>query len=391
MRRRLAIVCTHPIQYFAPVFRALSEQGDLQVRVFYGWKGAVEKTLDHGFGQAFAWDIPLLDGYDFEFVPNVASDAGTHHFRGIDLPTLQERIARWVPDALLVYGWRHKAHLRAMRYFHRRIPILFRGDSTLLDERSGFRRWARRRALRWVYRHVDRALYVGQQNRRYFEAHGLKKSQLIFAPHAVDNDRFGAEEHFTPSDDHRRASNIPHDAVVILFVGKFEPKKAPDLLLQAFRSLGDDDVRLVFVGSGPLEGELRAQASARVTFLGLKNQSEMPGVYRLADCVVLPSRGPGETWGLALNEAMACGRAVAASERVGAAVDLIQPGHNGWIFAAGDTNAIKECLSEAAVLGRSGLQRLGEQSRRIIADWSISRQVEGILSAIESCDQIVPN
>jgi hypothetical protein len=154
MRRRLAIVCTHPIQYFAPVFCALSEQRDLQVRVFYGWKGAVEKTLDHGFGQKFAWDIPLLDGYEFEFVPNVARDPGTHHFRGIDLPALRERIKAWKPDALVVYGWRYKAHLAAMRYFHGKIPILFRGDSTLLNERPGWRRWGRGRVLRLVSPHV---------------------------------------------------------------------------------------------------------------------------------------------------------------------------------------------------------------------------------------------
>jgi glycosyltransferase involved in cell wall biosynthesis len=384
MRRRLAIVCTHPIQYFAPVFCALSEQRDLQVRVFYGWKGAVEKTLDHGFGQKFAWDIPLLDGYEFEFVPNVARDPGTHHFRGIDLPALRERIKAWKPDALVVYGWRYKAHLAAMRYFHGKIPILFRGDSTLLNERPGWRRWARRRALRWVYRHVDRALYVGQQNRRYFKAHGLRDDQLVFAPHSVDNDRFSTSEHSGESCDRRGELNIARDAIVILFVGKLEPTKAPELLLRAFRALGNDALRLVFVGAGPLEDELRTWADGRVTFLGLRNQSEMPGMYRLADCVVLPSRG--ETWGLALNEAMACGRAIAASDRVGAAVDLVQPGRNGWIFAANDVKAIKECLSEAAVLGRSGLRKLGEQSRRIIADWSISRQVQGILRAIESCD-----
>lgn len=383
---RLAILCTHPIQYLAPVFRALAEQRNLQVRVFYGWKGAVEKTLDRGFGKEFAWDIPLLDGYDFEFLPNVAHNPGTHHFRGIDLPTLHRRVEQWRPDALLVYGWRYKAHLSAMRYFRGRIPILFRGDSTLLDERPGWRRWARRRALRWVYRHVDMALYVGQQNRRYFEAHGLRDHQLVFAPHAVDNVRFAAEARFDDSCDHRQELNIPRDAVVVLFAGKLEAKKAPELLLRAVRSVDDESLRLVFVGSGPLEDELRAQADKRVMFLGLRNQSEMPRVYRLADCVVLPSRGPGETWGLALNEAMACGRAVAASDRVGAAADLVQPGRNGWVFPADEANAIGEFLETAAALGRDGLRSFGEQSRQIINDWSIPRQVEGILHAVRHCE-----
>lgn len=383
MRLRLAILCTHPIQYFSPVFRALTEQGDLQVRVFYGWKGAVQKTLDRGFAQEFAWDIPLLDGYDFEFLPNIAREPGSHTFRGIDLPTLHERIEQWKPNALLVYGWRYKAHLKAMRHFHGKMPILFRGDSTLLGERPGWRRWARRRVLSWVYRHVDVALYVGQQNRRYFEAHGLRDNRLVFAPHSVDNDRFAAEGCSAAPGDCRQEVNIPRDAIVILFVGKLEPNKAPELLLRAFRSVSDKALRLAFVGSGPLEGALRVQADERVAFLGLKNQSEMPRAYRLADCVVLPSRN--ETWGLALNEAMACGRAVAASDRVGAAADLIQAGRNGWVFAANDANAIRECLQMAADLGRSGLQAFGEESRRIISGWSIARQVEGILDAVNRC------
>jgi hypothetical protein len=136
---RLAIVSTHPIQYYAPVFQSLALREGMQVKVFYGWKGATEKAKDHGFGKLFQWDIPLLDGYDHEFVSNVAHEPGTHHFRGIDSPDLNERICTWRPDVLLVYGWSYKAHLAAMRYFHGRVPVLFRGDSTLLDEQPGWK------------------------------------------------------------------------------------------------------------------------------------------------------------------------------------------------------------------------------------------------------------
>lgn len=379
---RLAILCTHPIQYFAPVFRALSESGDIQVHVFYGWRGAVEKTLDRGFGQEFAWDVPLLDGYDFEFLPNIAREPGTHHYFGIDLPTLRERIGQWKPDAMLVYGWRYKAHLKAMRHFHGRIPILFRGDSTLLDERPGWRRWARRRVLRWVYRHVDVALYVGQQNRRYFEAHGLQGAQLVFAPHSVENDRFRSGTERTEEEWRRKLGILATDTVV-MFVGKLESYKAPTMLLQAFQSLSCCDLHLVFVGTGPLELQLHQDARERVHFLGFQNQSKMPAVYGMADIVVLPSIR--ETWGLALNEAMASGRAVAASDRVGGAIDLIQSGRNGWIFRANCVDAIRDCLAKAAAEGRHGLRVFGERSRQIIGDWSIARQVESILYAIRDC------
>jgi glycosyltransferase involved in cell wall biosynthesis len=111
----------------------------------------------------------------------------------------------------------------------------------------------------------------------------------------------------------------------------------------------------------------------------------MPGVYHAADLVILPSRGPGETWGLALNEAMACSRAVLASDRVGAAVDLICSGENGWIFSSEDESALVACLKQAIGQGREGLKRMGQVSRSIIADWSIDRQVDAITTAVGEC------
>ena len=189
MTTRLAILSSHPIQYNAPAFRALAANRDLDVHVFYGWEGP-GSSIDPEFGRAVEWDIPLLDGYTYTFVPNAARDPGSHRFRGIDSLALVGKIRDWNPDVLLVYGWAFASHLRALRAFHGRIPILFRGDSTLLDERSAWRKGARSVLLRWVYSHVDVALYAGKLNRAYFRAHGMREAQLVWAPHAVDNDRF---------------------------------------------------------------------------------------------------------------------------------------------------------------------------------------------------------
>ncbi len=86
-KTRLAIVSTHPIQYNVPVFQALAADKRLELRVLYGWCGA-SQIADPGFGQPIQWDIPLLEGYDFELVPNVAPDPGSHHFRGIKVAAL---------------------------------------------------------------------------------------------------------------------------------------------------------------------------------------------------------------------------------------------------------------------------------------------------------------
>lgn len=386
---RLAIVATHPIQYYAPVFQLLAEHDELCCRVFYGWRGLSETNTDPVFKARFKWDVPLLKGYDYQFVRNVATRPGSHSFWGIDCPSLTDEVLNWNPDIVLIYGWCYRSHLSLMRKLHGRIPILFRGDSTLLDAQSGIKTWLRRRLLRWVYRHVNAALFVGENNRLYFEAHGLNHSQLHFAPHAIDNQRFSdAGDASQQAIAWREDLGIPANEVAILFVGKLENKKAPLGLLNAFAMAVSKQAHLIFAGSGPLESELRAAAVDNVHFIGFQNQSRMPTVYRLADLVVLPSIGPGETWGLALNEAMACGRPILASDRCGATPDLVRHGVTGWRFSPHDPDQLVSALTRAVQLGRESLLAMGNDALQLVQHWSFQRQIEGIRDAVCSCCEV---
>jgi glycosyltransferase involved in cell wall biosynthesis len=369
---RLAVLSTHPIQYYAPYFRQLAAGDVLNIHVFYEWRGALDDSYDPGFGQSVTWDVPLLDGYDHTFLENTSDDPGTHHFSGITNPHAVSAIGAYKPDAILIYGWNYRTHLRVLRHFHGRVPVFFRGDSTLIDEAGGPRTWLRRLVLRWVYRHVDTALYVGQNNRAYYEAHGLKDDQLVWVPHAIENKRFADPNgaHSTRAMNWRRELGIPTGAPTAVFAGKLSRKKAPGLLLDSFRKLKHPDAHLVIAGSGPLEQRLRNNAPSNVHFVGFQNQSAMPAVYRIGDVFALPSRGPGETWGLAINEAMASGRAVIASNRVGCAPDLIDEGKNGFVFSSENVIALKNALS--AVLGNQKKgARMGAISKEKIQEWSI--------------------
>lgn len=375
--KRLAIINTHPIQYYSPLYRQLAGQEGLDVHVFYGWRGLSRQGYDPDFQRDISWDIPLLDGYDYTFLENNSFDPGTHHFRGIKAPGLIPAVQAWTPDAVLMFGWNYQAHLKALRYFHGRVPVLFRGDSTLLDERPGPRQWARRLFLRWVYSFVDRALYVGKKNRDYFEAHGFSGAEMAWVPHAIDNERFAeAEGADQEALKWRRQIGIPEQAPVVLFAGKLETKKAPDMLLDAFLDLDSDDIHLVYVGSGPLEKQLtrRSNAHPRVHFLGFQNQSCMPVIYRLGDIFVLPSRGPGETWGLAVNEAMACSRPVVVSSRVGCAPELVDES-NGAVVSPDDAGGLRGALSWL-LSDREQLEIMGQRSAERIQKWSIEEAAE---------------
>jgi glycosyltransferase involved in cell wall biosynthesis len=313
------------------------------------------------------------------WVKNTAPNPGTRHFKGIVTPDLNAQIAAWQPDGILIFGWAYSAHMQAIRYFYRKVPLYFRGDSTLLSEPSGIRRLLKTIFLRWVYHHIRHAFYVGRNNKAYFLKYGLKEKQLSFSPHAIDNDRF-ARSREAEARALRSSLNIGEDAILVLYAGKFEPVKDLDVLLSAFGQLRHTGVHLVLAGNGIEEQALRERArqssvSNRIHFLPFQNQSAMPVLYQACDLFCLPSKS--ESWGLSINEAMACGKAVAASDKVGCAADLIREMQNGTIFKQGDAGDLAKTLNELTA-DKKILFKFGQCSRKIISEWTFEAIAAGI-------------
>jgi len=368
--KKLAIITTHPIQYYAPVFKLLHERGRVEIMVYYTWGEKAKDKFDPGFGATIAWDIPLLEGYPFTWVNNTAEDPGSHHYKGIVNPGLIQQVQGWEPDAVLIFGWAYQSHLKCLRYFKGRLPVYFRGDSTLLDEPKGLKKIFRSLFLNWVYKHVDCAFYAGSNNKDYFKKYGLKDKQLIFAPHAIDNDRFSADRN-AEAVALRKQLSISDSDILVLFAGKLEGKKSPIELLDAFVSLNKPGMHLLFAGNGELEEKLKLKAVdlKNIHFMGFQNQTIMPVIYQACDLFCLPSRGPGETWGLAVNEAMACGKAVLLSDKVGCAVDLVKKGYNGDVFESGNNNSFAESLGHCTQ-SKSKLREMGKNSALMIKNWN---------------------
>lgn len=388
--KKLAIITTHPIQYNAPWFKLLSAKEGIHIKVFYTWSQRQTEFFDDNFGKEIKWDIPLLDGYDYTFVPNTAKKPGNKSFWGIKCPTLIPRILEYSPTHILIFGWNYYAHLKAMWYFKGKIPVWFRGDSTLLDEKRGLKIILRRLILKLVYQYVDKAFYVGQNNKNYFLKHGLTESQLIFAPHAIDIERFGnnhAINYEALAKQWKFELGINESDFVILYCGKFESKKNPLLLLATFLNIKRDQtnshLKLIFTGGGILERKLKLLANNHkdVIFLPFQNQSKMPIVYRLAKVFCLPSQGPGETWGLAVNEAMACGRPVLVSDKVGCAVDLINE-NSGCIFKSGDKLSLFDSLDSIVERWTKPDGYNSNVIRSHISKWSYNSIINQIVSQL---------
>lgn len=388
---RLAIVLSHPTQYYSPWFRWLRTHTAITFRAFYLWDFGITAQRDPKFQATFKWDIDLLSGYDHEFVPNVAKDPGTDHFSGLRNPSLPTRLAAWHPSAVLFFGYNWDAHLRAILWARLRgLPLLFRGDSHFLGR--GAPSGLRPLALRAIYAQFAAFLAVGAANRDYFLALGVPARRIFFAPHSVNADFFSPDrpEALAAAAELRARLGLAPDMRIVLFAGKFVPEKQPVELLTAFLALRPSHTSLVFVGDGPEKATLhelaRSAAPGTVHFLPFANQTEMPARYLLADLFVLPSRGHYETWGLAVNEAMHLGTPALVSDLVGCQRDLVTDGETGWVFRTSVPGDLQAQLATAlaALAAPGGRERFQAAVRARIARYTYAQTAAGLLAALGS-------
>ena len=345
---RLAIVGSHPIQYYAPIFRTLDRCVELEV--FYAHRATPADQAEAGFGTAFEWDVDLLDGYRSRFMTNVANEPTTSSFFGCDTPEIAQHIRAGKFDAVLVLGWYLKSFFQAIAAAKRaRIPVLVRGDSQLMLSSNRAKALFKYLLYPPALRVFNAALYVGQRSREYFESYGYPRNRLFFSPHCVDTQRFGRSATLEAGAALRKREGIGEDKSLLLFAGKLLPFKRPLDVVDSAAYLANAGrrVTVMVAGSGPLEDPLRhraAQKGVKLVLLGFQNQTEMPACYAACDVLVLPSNGR-ETWGLVANEALACGRPIIVSDAVGCAPDLAADGVVGRTFRLGNCWKLSEAIA----------------------------------------------
>ncbi|HKV38506.1 MAG TPA: glycosyltransferase family 4 protein [Blastocatellia bacterium] len=382
---KLAIVATHPIQYQVPWFQELAKAESIQLKVYY----ALIPTAGQqgtGFGVSFTWDLPLLEGYEWELLTNDRAAPSLGTFSGLSTRGIYSVLKRDRPDAVIITGWNSLPLIQALWACVRlRIPRIVRGESSAIRTRT----IAARIAHRALLSRFNAYLAIGKANRDFYLGNGVSPDRIFTTRYFVDNRRFESQRSaLEPERIAIRAGwNIPSGYTCFLFAGKLIPKKRILDLVKALEIARREtpSIHLLVAGSGEQIEEAQAltgRLRLPVTFAGFLNQTEISRAYVAADCLVLPS-DYDETWGLVVNEAMASGLPAIVSDRVGCGPDLIEAGATGWVFPFGDTNALAASLAGAA--SDSGrLRRMGEQAKALISRYSVQQAVQGTIEAVES-------
>ena len=394
---RLAYLVTHPIQYQAPLLRLVAAQPDIDFTAFFATDFSARSFTAHDFGQKITWDIPLLEGYRSEVLPQ----RGPKPAEGVEPPLdfwqprshgLGERLDRGF-DALWIHGYARWHHWTAIAAAKRRgIKVMLRDEATPISaERSALKTAAKRVFFEGLRRGVDAFLAIGTLNRRYYELNGVDPARIFSVPYAVDNAHFkrGAEKAAARREAYRAELGLEPGRPIILSCGKLIERKRPLQLLEAFARVHGEPALprpyLVFAGDGPLRGAVEARAAeiapGAMKVLGFVPQSQLPTAYDLCDAFILPSGQ--EAWGLVVNEVMCAGRAVIASDMVGCAPDLVRPGDNGAIFRTDDIDDMARALREV-VGDAQRLAAMGRRSLEIIDRWSFAEDIAGLRAALHA-------
>jgi glycosyltransferase involved in cell wall biosynthesis len=388
---RVAYFVSHPIQYQAPLLRRIAQEPDIDLTVFYSSDLSVRGYKDAGFGVHVQWDIPLLEGYKYEFLPRVADGDVLGFAKPLNWGIFH-RLRKGTFDAAWVFGYSRLVCLQAIiAAAALRLPVIIRSDSSLFDRtRSRMILIAKSVFLRSLRPALTSAVAIGKGNTEYWKRYLGSDFPVFSMPYAIDNDFYRRKvlEGASRRESYRLELGLQPGHPVILFASKLLPgKRCIDLVEACLRLTAIPESYpppyLLIVGDGQerasLEARVRASGSSRIRFLGFRNQTELPRLYDLADVCVLPSQK--DAWGLVVNEAMIAAKPVIVTNRVGCYPDLVHPGVNGFVYPVFDVPALAECLRR--LLADPELRAtMGENSLRIIQQYSFEQDVAGLRQAL---------
>ncbi|BFM16505.1 hypothetical protein R50073_26880 [Maricurvus nonylphenolicus] len=344
----LAIIAKNPIVYHAPMYRKLAESG-VNLDVLYLDDVGKESITDQEFNITVTWDIPLLEGYKYQFVKNYTRNVYGGFFSRIN-PGLFFLFARKKYDVVLIQGYDNFSYWLA--FFLSKLfgcKSIWRGEAILKSgvNQKGFGQRLKKYLLPRFFGGYDALMYSCSGNKDYLKFFGVPESKLFPIPCAVDNDFFReeGEKYRNKGQEIRQELGISSDDFIVIFAARFTTLKRPMDLIKSVESLTSKDITLLFVGDGTEKEKIEEYTrdnKIKAVFTGFKNQGEISKYYSIADMAAVISEWDNSP--KAMNEAMNFELPIVVTNTVGTARDLIVDGENGFVVNVGDVTAIASCI-----------------------------------------------
>lgn len=385
----MAVVVSHPIQYFCPQYASWTRLPGVEPRVFFASRHGLDPYFDPGFSRSVNW-ADLTFEFPHEFLPGAE---GRPANAAIDAPGLEPALAAFDPHCIVVNGYAQRLARRALSWARKSaIPVLMFTDSQLLPKRSCARRALKALVLPPLLRRVDRFLTTGDANEAYLRRYGVANGRFVRSSYPLDVaslDR-ALEARAPARAAVRRAHGVPAEHAVLLMAGKLVPwKRQCDLIAAANRLEGArKDVTVILAGSGTDEPALRRLARrdgpGGVVFAGFVQPRDLANYYCAADVYVHCAER--EAYGVAVSEAVYAGLPAVVSDRCGCqgSSDVARPGVNAHVYPCADVAALTaaltrllDCPERLAAMGRAS-KRIGRDIQRRAHGDALLQALDGL-------------
>jgi glycosyltransferase involved in cell wall biosynthesis len=391
---RLAIAITHPIQYHAPLYTYLANDGRFELRVFYMTDRGARAYYEPFAKTWVRFDNPILNGYDYEFLRTGEPKTQWQQKTEFVQFGLTRELKKWRPEAVYFHGYDNPAFWPAMRWCRRHgVAVLLRGENEDVLPRPPLRRAARELFLKLLMRQVDAFLYIGVENKQFFLRRGVPESKLFYVPYSVDNDYFlggvGAEQLAAMRHDVRARYALPESSRVFIYTHKLRDTMRPLDAVQAFVKAAPSFTRanaLIVCGDGDLRAEAEREAAqapdARVVFAGFISQSDLRQHLLASDVMINPAIEP---WGCTVNEGLASGLAMISSDWVVGWPDMVRSGLNGEVYHVGDVDALARLIADFGNRSDEEIEAMKRRSFELArTELSFRTCADGLAAAVES-------
>ncbi len=367
---KIAYIVSHPTQFEVPFFRRFEKMKPEILHVYYYNVGNAEGNLDEELGIKVKWGIDLYKDYQYFRL------SGKKRLAEVQSQFMDESY-----DLVVISGYNSQFLIRLIFLCKRMgIPAALKLDTVLFASETWPKRMYRSMLIYLCQKYFCHFFVTGSLCEQYLQSYGVKEQYISCVSYVIDNHFFKTGSNLSDIErmTFRHELGVKGDQKVILCLSKLVGRESPWDVLEALHNIERKDLHLIVAGDGPDRDQLKERASdlnIPVTFLGHWPYKELPKLYGIADLFIHPAAN--EPWGVSVQEALACGLPVIASDRVGSAYDLIRPGENGFVYKYKDFSALKGNI--IAVFEEFEMGNVQEVNDNILEVWNYDVMMNNII------------